>query len=359
VPLSTAHGHPAIVAADGRLGFDLYFDLQPLMTNLSVLAALSATLAQSPSVPLLDPTISRSTRLLVIAPHPDDGVLAAGGLIRRVITHGGKVRVVWTTSGDGFPNGVVSAEGITPSGAHLTARDYQSYGVIREHEARVALGILGVTPRSLTFLGFPDEGLCELVSTYVSQAFQSPYTSRISPPADEQILPGVQYRGLDLQRELERVVTTFRPTVVVAPHPGDEHPDHCSTHIFLEAALDGMAAQGWTRPRVLHYLIHYRGWPLAGNADDGELTPPVGFSPAGGRWVRVLLTADEIASKREAVLAHHSQLLVIERFMLAFARPNELFIEGRPHELSKCWCNGENIATEAAPVPHRRRPPQP
>ena len=357
-----AHVHQAIAAADGPHTFDVYFDLQPLMTTLAVLAALSATLAPSPAIPLIDAAISRSTRLLVIAPHPDDGVLAAGGLIRRVINHGGRVRVVWTTSGDGFPNGVVSAEGITPSGAHLTARDYQSYGVIREHEARVALGMLGVTPRSLTFLGFPDEGLCELASTYRSQraqAFKSPYTSRISPPAAEQILPGVQYRGLDLQRELERVVATFRPTVVVAPHPGDEHPDHCSTHMFLEAALDGMAAQGWTRPRVLHYLIHYRGWPLVGNANDGEIAPPVGFSPAGGRWVRLALTAEEIASKREAVLAHHSQLLVIERFMLAFARANELFIEGQPRELPECWCNGENIAAGAAPMPQRRQPPQP
>src|SRR5262249_31160299 len=154
---------------------------------------------------------SRATRLLVVAPHPDDGVLGAGGLIRRVVNRGGRVQVVWTTSGDGFPRGAASAEGTGLPGAHLTARDYQSYALIREHEARAALESLGVHPRSLTFLGFPDDGLCQLASTSSTngQVFQSPYTSRVSPPPAEQILRGVQYRGLDLRRELERVVTAF------------------------------------------------------------------------------------------------------------------------------------------------------
>ena len=69
--------------------------------------------------------------------------------------------------------------------AHLTPRDYQTYGVLREREALSAMSSLGVPAGALTFLGFPDEGLCELASTYLSakiQAFKSPYTGRISPP---------------------------------------------------------------------------------------------------------------------------------------------------------------------------------
>ena len=75
-----------------------------------------------------------------------------------------------------------------------------------------------------------------------------------------------------------------------------------------------------------------------------------------GRWVSLPLTPDEVASKRVAVLTHHSQLLVIEPFMLAFARANELFLEGEP-PAPKCWCNGENIAKEATPTQDRHRPP--
>jgi LmbE family N-acetylglucosaminyl deacetylase len=331
------------------------------MTALVAQAALAAALAQSPSVPPLAIAISRSTRLLVIAPHPDDGVLGAAGLIRRVVSRGGRVRVVWATSGDGFPKGVASAEGI-PFGTRLTSRDYQSYGTIREHEARAALAALGVRAASLTFLGFPDDGLCQLASTSLAidaPPFTSPYTSRASPPLTEQIIRGVQYRGLDLRREFEHVIADFRPTLIVAPHPSDEHPDHCSTHVFLRGAIDELAGQGWTRPHVLHYLIHYRGWPPSEDADGSDRTPLDGFPPAASRWVRVALTPDELGAKRAALLAFHSQLLVIERFVLAFARSNELFLEGEPASLPKCWCNGENVATETLRPQKPKRPSGP
>src|SRR3954471_23980499 len=150
----------------------------------------AAALAQT-APPPINLSVNRATRLLVIAPHPDDDVLGAGGLIRRVVRAGGRVQVVWTTSGDGFPEGVETSEGISPRVAHLTPRDYQTYGRLREEEARAALGSLGVRPTALTFLGFPDEGLCELASTYLSakaQAFKSPYTARISPPLTEQVI---------------------------------------------------------------------------------------------------------------------------------------------------------------------------
>src|SRR5436309_73025 len=53
---------------------------------------------------------SPATRLLVVAPHPDDEVLAAGGLIHHVVSIGGQVRVVYLTDGDGFPEGVAAEE---------------------------------------------------------------------------------------------------------------------------------------------------------------------------------------------------------------------------------------------------------
>src|SRR6185295_9467498 len=156
-------------------------------------------------LPPIDVTIGAATRLMVVAPHPDDETLAAAGLMRRVISSGGAVYVVWMTSGDGFPEGVETAEGI----AHPRPKDFRSYGTIRESEARAAVGTLGVNRHSLSFLGFPDEGLCELASTYLSakaRAFESPFTERVSPPLTEQVIRGVRYRGTDVRRELERLV---------------------------------------------------------------------------------------------------------------------------------------------------------
>jgi LmbE family N-acetylglucosaminyl deacetylase len=321
-----------------------------------------AQLQKAALPPVVNLQVNRATRLLVVAPHPDDDVIGAAGLIRRVAKAGGAVQVVYTTSGDGFPEGVETAEGISPRVAHLTPRDYETYGRLREQEARSALSSLGVKPTALTFLGFPDEGLCELASTYLSakvQAFKSPYTGRISPPLTEQVIRGVRYRGYDIRRELEHVVVSFGPTLVVASHPEDMHPDHCSTHIFLSEALDELSRNGRVRPRVLHYLVHYGQWPLRpSDTDSYMLLPPPEFPPLEGRWVTLPLTRDEIEAKHAALLLYHSQMLVIGRFLLSFARGNELFLEGEPASPPECWCNGQNVATEAPASRYRHPPPK-
>src|SRR5205823_12408713 len=41
-------------------------------------------------------------RILIVAPHPDDEALAAGGLIQRAVARGARVRIVILTDGDGF-----------------------------------------------------------------------------------------------------------------------------------------------------------------------------------------------------------------------------------------------------------------
>ena len=341
--------------------------VRPAIARLVLLLSLapSTSVAQpshAPLPPVINLSVNRATRLLVVAPHPDDDVIGAAGLIRRVVKAGGTVRIVYTTSGDGFPEGVETAEGISPRVAHLTPRDYATYGRLREQEALASLSSLGVKPSALTFLGFPDEGLCELASTFLSakvQAFKSPYTGRISPPLTEQVIRGVRYRGFDLRRELERVVVSFGPTLVVAPHPEDMHPDHCSTHIFLSEALDELSKTGRVRPRVLHYLVHYGQWPLRPSDTDSDvLLPPREFPPLEGRWATLPLTRQEIDAKRIALLLYHSQVLVIGRFLLAFARGNELFLEGEPASLPECWCNGQNVATEAPAARYRHPPPK-
>jgi len=310
-------------------------------------------------VPELDIALDSSTRLLVVAPHPDDEALGAAGLIQRVRERGGAVRVVLLTSGDGFPEGVEVAEGV----AHPRPTDYRGYGVMRERETRAAMQMLGVAPGAITFLGFPDEGLCRIASTYLfdkRRAFESPYTRREGPPATEQVVRGAKYRGVDLRRELERVVGDFRPTLIAVSHPEDEHPDHCSTHIFLREALSVVPEPIRRRVRVLHYLVHFGQWPLTADGGIGPtLNPPDGFPRAEGEWRSLSLTPGEADAKKRALLAYATQVQVIGRFMLAFGRANELFLVGEPASLPECWCDGENVATEASPTKYRRQPPRP
>ena len=204
---------------------------QPRPPSLAAGQASPSSPSAAPAVPPVAPLalrVTSATRLLVLSPHPDDEVLGAGGLIRRVVAAGGAVRIVLLTSGDAYAEGVETAEGVH----NPTAADYRSYGATRERESIDALGLLGVSRRAVTFLGFPDDGLCRLAEHYLSakKAYESPYTDRIRPPDTEQVIRGVRYRGLDVRRELERIITDFGPTVLALPHPEDEHPDHCSTH---------------------------------------------------------------------------------------------------------------------------------
>jgi LmbE family N-acetylglucosaminyl deacetylase len=217
---------------------------------------------------------------------------------------------------------------------------------------------------AVTFLGFPDDGLCLLASKYLTvrtASFESPYTKRDSPPDGEQIIRGVQYRGADVRRELERVLLEFQPTLLVAPHPEDEHPDHCSTHIFLRDALAALSRDpAFAPPRILHYVVHYRTWPIGdGDAVRGQLRVPASFPAAEGTWRTLRLSRREAAAKQRALATYASQTLVIGRFMRGFAQRNELFLEGEPASLPECWCDGTNVATERPAASRRRAPPQP
>ena len=293
---------------------------------------------------------------MVIAPHPDDEALAAAGLIQRVLAGGGQVRVVLMTSGDGFPEGVETLDGVSTP----TTAEYRNYGKEREQETVAAMKMLGVERSRISFLGFPDGGLCLLASRYLSangRAFESWYTDRTRPPTSDLTAPGVRYRGADVRAEIERLLVEFAPTVVVVVHPEDQHPDHCSTYIFVQEALDALSRrQPSLSPRVLHYLVHFGQWPLSADAGTGvRLEPPATFPPDDGRWTMLLLTPAEVAAKKGALLAYSSQMMVIGRFLLAFGREDELFLEGRPALAPECWCDSEHVATEVPPGSRRRK----
>ena len=101
-----------------------------------------------------------------------------------------------------------------------------------------------------------------------------------------------------------------------------------------------------------------RGGRLDGDHVDDMLIPPRQFPPLEGRWANLALTPEEFGAKRVALMLYHSQVLVIGRLVLAFATHNELFIEGEPASVPECWCNGQNVATEATPSRYRHPPPK-
>ena len=282
----------------------------------------------APPPPVLD--VPEATRLLVIAPHPDDEVLGAGGLMQRVHATGGAVRVVYLTDGEGYPEGVREEDHVqTP-----TPKDYLGYGKQRRREARAALVRLGLADAFQTFLGFPDSGLCQLTRAYWSDrrgAYRSPYTRLTRPPKSEQLVPATKYRGEDLSQELALIIGDFKPTMIAVPRQEDQHADHCAAWFFLADSLtDVRRVHPEFSTDVVNYIIHFNSWPFE---DDGaQLAPPRLRGGASG-WMRLALTPAEARNKRQALRRYTTQMHVMDWFLDGFARSNEVFSRPRPFKV--------------------------
>lgn len=291
-----------------------------------IFAMIVPSHAQAEKPRALESLISPDTRLLIFSPHPDDESLGAAGLIQRVLKEGGKVRVVFLTNGDGFPEGVEREDHIS----HPTTKDYRRYREERRVEALKAVTILGMEERDVIFLGFPDGGLSFLHWKFLagSPAYKSPFTLESRPPASKIIIPHTDYTGHDLIKEIKRVIADFRPSLMATTPPQDEHPDHSATYFFVREALAQVSKKNPNiKPRVLAFLIHFGQWPIAQGAGSGSrLDPPVGFPDKGTQWVSLPLKPEEVVTKRQAILEYYSQILVMGRYLLSFARSNELFI---------------------------------
>jgi LmbE family N-acetylglucosaminyl deacetylase len=276
--------------------------------------AIAAALSVAPASQL---PIAPGTRAMIVAPHPDDEVLAAGGLIQRLHAAGAAVRVVYVTDGDGFPAGVEAEE----KREHVTASDFRDYASERKGEAREALRILGLDDDAATFLGFPDAGLSRLLAAYWSDRrppYRSPYTRRDRPRTSETLAPATRFRGEDLTQALARVIAAFRPTMIVTPRPEDQHVDHCAAWFFTSAALGDIARVDRAyRADLLTYVIHAGSWPY-----DGDV-PPMSAGRSG--WLRLRLTVQEQRRKLQAIEKYKTQLKVMESFLKAFDRPEEVF----------------------------------
>jgi LmbE family N-acetylglucosaminyl deacetylase len=280
---------------------------------------------------------------MVFSPHPDDETLGAGGLIQRVLRMGGKVKVLFMTDGDGYPEGVEKEDHIS----HPTAKDYRKYGEERRKEALLALVTLGMKEQDVIFLGFPDGGLCYLLWKFRSDpvAYTSPYTMETHPPASEMIIPQTDYNGLDLRREIAKVLADFRPNLLAVTPPEDKNPDHCATYYFVKAALNDLQRQSpITKTKVLTFLIHFGQWPVSqGSGSGSRLNPPDSLPDKGAKWISLRLQPEEAKTKRKALLKYHTQMLVMGRYLMSFARANELFVvedQGLSKEMEKmpcCW----------------------
>jgi LmbE family N-acetylglucosaminyl deacetylase len=283
-----------------------------------------------PYIPHGQLSVTPGTRVMIFVPHPDDESISASGLIQRVIEGEGKVRVVFVTNGDGYTYAVR----LRVKNARISAKDFIEFGKKRQEEAVQALCELGLQPEDAVFLGFPDDGIDDLWESYWSnlQPFISPHTL-FDRPHRKGLNRWVKYSGVSLRDEIEQVIKEFSPDWVVLPDPRDYHPDHAAAGVFVLDALETIYSEDDTLPaKVLTYLVHYKNYPVADDwAKEISTTGVGGYSKISGKtladtnWLTLPLSAEEVEGKRRALLAHASQLQMLNLFFRNFMLPSEIY----------------------------------
>ena len=264
--------------------------------------------------------------LLVLAPHCDDEVLGAGGLIQAALRQGLDVHVVIATAGDGYRRATVAES----RRAFPRPKDFIAMGDRRQQESLDALSRLGLDAHAVTFLGYPDRGLTALWwdNWESAEPYRSPYSQREQSPYPCTFHPGAPHSGEALLGDLRAVLVAERPDLIVMPHPNDEHPDHRMLSAFITLAVEMEQTEDLAfQPRLLGYLVHYGLYPQPfGLKPEKSLSPPRQLEFIG-EWLQWRLSAEELAAKREAVDAYRSQQRVLASFLRSFVRQNELYME--------------------------------
>jgi len=210
------------------------------------------------------PSISiDSCKIVVVAPHPDDETFGCGGLIAASIRRGAEVVVVTVTDGGGSHPGRCGVP------------------ELRRQEQIAAVAALGCE-REPWWLAYPDGG---------------------ATAAEPEIAAAL----LELATGAD---------LIVAPWPGDRHPDHGATGrsaIAVGTALD---------TPVLTYPLWLWRW---GAPTDVART----------RWTRMPLGPEAVRAKEAAMRCYPSQTTdllgqtIVDAAMLdRFARPVEVFSHG-------------------------------
>lgn len=269
------------------------------------------------------PQFKNSDRILILAPHPDDEVIGAAGVIQRALKAGAKVKVVCYTNGDNNELAFIVYE------KRLTfkKKEFLHMGEVRRNETIAAMASLGLKKENIVSLGYPDFGTMEILTKYWGETkpFRSMFARVTKVSYPEAMSVSAPYVGESILKDIKTVILDFKPTKVFVSHPADANRDHSSLYLFLRIALWDIGGK-IKQPEIFPYLIHVVGWPKPrGYRADLELNPPKTLSNGEISWQKLELTDEEISLKKDAVSFYKSQNKSAPSYLATFARKNELF----------------------------------
>lgn len=216
-----------------------------------------------------------NSRLLLIAPHPDDESLGCGVVLQRAVRAGAAIQVVYATDGEDNP----WPHRLTERKWRLDAEDRKYWGQLRRAEALAALRVLGVRLSDVRFLGLPDQGLTNM------------------------LMRG----GRTTVERLATLIRDWSPTHLLVPSVADTHPDHSALAVIVRLALaeffpDASEMSIWT------YATHGKSRAFFERAKQDRQSET------------------ETATKVRAIRCHKSQLKLSRRRFLAYAARPERFV---------------------------------
>ena len=216
-------------------------------------------------------SVSAQTRLLVIAPHPDDETLGCGLLIQQVLAAGGVIQLLLLTDGDNNP----WPQRYIEHRLRIDDAARRRWGLRRRGEVTRAIMQLGLSPSALHPLGW----------------FDMDVTRRLRDDAPGAIAA------------LRAVLQGFQPNLVCCPALGDSHPDHGAAHVLCRLALAGLDPA----PVLLAYPVH--------GATDGVAYP-----------IQIHAAADQQQRKLQALVEHETQMVLSGRRMRHLALSSERYM---------------------------------
>lgn len=255
------------------------------------------------NIDIKNASIERSQKSvsLIVAPHPDDEILAFAGTIQQTLAEGNIVKVVFLTNGDYYG---------------------EKYTSVRIAESISALSLLGVGSSDITVLGYGDltlKALLEaqdpeqvfgsapkIIATYGASPLNvyDYHTMNTGSPAG--------YSAANLKADLSDYLLACRPDRVYTTSEYEWHTDHKFAFLLVRDTLKKLSGETAYHPVLCESVIHGedKEWPgkLSYDSDSKpvitRLTNPFPTMKTNLDWnsvKRVDLTDEQLRKKSDAI----------------------------------------------------------